>query len=193
MLRGIGIALCVTGITIVGDGIAKATQYALVASSIQGAYLLIGLGVVALFTFLDGILFIKGVLHAHRLPETSTASSSLGEALCDVYLMVLSPVSRIFPQIKHVDQWLKNKAAGVAWISSSSHPWRCVVGVGMVLGLLIPVVESLKEGLPARIQLALLVTAIFILGELGATLLGFLLFGGFLGLRPPLLKKNSAR
>ncbi len=193
ILRGIGIALCATVITIAGDGIAVAKQYALVTSSMVGVYLLIGLGVVAFFTLLDGILFIKGVLHMYRLPEISAASSSLGEALRDVYLMVLSPVSRIFPHIKLVDQWLKNKAAGFAWISPSIHPWRFVLGVGIVLGLLIPVAEFLKEGPPDHLQLALLVMAIFLLGELGATLLGFLMFGGFLGLRPPLLMKNSAR
>src|SRR5258708_233583 len=193
ILRGIGITLLFMVITILGDGIAVAKQYVQVTSSMPGVSLLIGLGVVALFTLVAGILFIKGILHAHRLHETSTVSSSLGEAFHDLYLMVLSPVARTFPQMKQVDRWLKHKAAGFAWISPSTHPWRCVLGVGIALGLLIPVAEFLKEGPPSHLQLALLVIAIFLLGELGATLLGFLLFGGFLGLRPPLLNQNSAR
>lgn len=105
--------------------------------------------------------------------------------------MVLTPVLRIFPQIKSIDLWLKKKAERFAWLSPSTHPWRFVICFGIALGLLIPVAEFLKEGSPEHYQIALLVIAIFILGELGATLLGFLMFGGFLGLRPPLLRKKS--
>lgn len=78
ILRGIGIALFAIVITIAGDGIALAQQSTLVLSSMVGVYLLIGLGVVALFAIIDGILYIRGILHAHRLQETNEESSSLG-------------------------------------------------------------------------------------------------------------------
>lgn len=192
ILRGIAVALFAIVITIVGDGIAIMQQTTLVFASTRGIYLLIGLAVVAFCAIINLTLYIRGVIHTRRLPEPIGASSSLGEALNDVYLMVLIPVLRIFPQRKNIDQWLKNKAVRFAWLSPSTHPWRFVIGLGIALGLLIPIAEFIKEGLPDHFQLALLVIAIFLLGELGAILLGFLVFGGFLGLRPPLLRKNSA-
>jgi len=191
ILRGIGIALFAIFITIVGDGIAVAQQAALVFSSTAGGYLMFGLGVVAFFAIIDGFLYIRVILHVHHIPETSDASSSLGEALNDLYLMILSPVLRIFPQIKSFDRWLRNKAGRFAWLSPSVHPWRFVMSIGIVLGLLFPVAEFFKEGPPDHLQIAFLVIAIFLLGEMGAILLGFLIFGGFLGLRPPLFWKNS--
>jgi hypothetical protein len=190
ILRGIGVALSVTVITILGDCMAVAKQYAMVTSSIFGLYLLIGLGVVALFTLIDGLLFIKGLKHAHSLHETGTVSSSLGEVLQDVYVMVLSPLAKIFPNVEHAGQWLKKKVKAFEWISPYTHPWRFVLCVGIVLGSLISVAEFLKEGPPSHIQVAFLVMAIFIIGEVGATLLSFLMFGAFLGLRRPLFKKN---
>lgn len=194
ILRGMGIALVVTVITILGDGIAVATQSSLVTSSASGRELLIGLGVLTLFTISDGvgfILFLTGRRRSLSLYTTSKGTSSLGEALHDVYLMVLHPLAKMFPPVEKVDQWVKNHAKGFAWISPYTHPWRFMLGVGIVLGLLINAADFLKEGLPPHIQVALIVMTIFILGELGATLLSFLLFGGFLGLRPPLFKNNK--
>jgi len=42
----------------------------------------------------------------------------------------------------------------------------------------------LQEGLPPSLQVGLLVTGIYISGEFAATLMGFALLCGFLGLRP---------
>ena len=50
--------------------------------------------------------------------------------------------------------------------------------------------DGVQEGLPPSLKAGLLVAGIFISAELGATLLGFALFGGYLGLRPPFGKNN---
>jgi hypothetical protein len=107
IMRGIGIALFVTVITILGDSIAVTRQYSMVSSSIFGMYLLIGLGALTLLTLINGVLFIKELRLSPGLHATGNISSSLGEALHDVYLMVLSPLSKIFPKVENIDQWLQ--------------------------------------------------------------------------------------
>jgi hypothetical protein len=48
----------------------------------------------------------------------------------------------------------------------------------------------LQEGLPPSLAIGLLVTGIFFFGELFATVIGFAVFGSFLGLRPPLKNRH---
>ena len=43
---------------------------------------------------------------------------------------------------------------------------------------------QLQEGFPPNLKAGLLVAGIFISGELAATLAGFAIFGGYLGLQP---------
>jgi hypothetical protein len=49
----------------------------------------------------------------------------------------------------------------------------------------------LQEGLPPSLKIGLLVAGIFISAELAATLLGFAILGGYLGLRP-IFQKGEA-
>lgn len=48
-----------------------------------------------------------------------------------------------------------------------------------------------QEGLPPSLGIGLLVAGIFISVELAATLVGFAIFGGYLGLRPAFKKKPT--
>lgn len=76
------------------------------------------------------------------------------------------------------------------WVNPRLHPWRfaCLLGLLVGLGL---VLAQLQEGLPPSLQVGLLVTGIFIGGEFSATLVGFALLGGYLGLRPPLRHRSK--
>jgi nicotinamide riboside transporter PnuC len=79
--------------------------------------------------------------------------------------------------------------ARLPWLNPRLHPWRFTAAIGLLVGVLL-VIAKMQEGLPPNIAIGLLVAGIFISVELGSTLMGFAIFGGYLGLRPPLLKKN---
>jgi hypothetical protein len=74
-----------------------------------------------------------------------------------------------------------------AWINPHLHAWRFACFLGLLVGLGLFLVQF-QEGLPPSFEIALLLIGIFIPAELCATLLGFALLGGFLGLRQPILK-----
>jgi hypothetical protein len=68
------------------------------------------------------------------------------------------------------------------WTHARRHPWRfaCVLGLFVGVGL---AALQLEEGAPS-LKIAILVALIFISAEFIATLAGFAIFGGYLGLRP---------
>ena len=72
------------------------------------------------------------------------------------------------------------------WIGPRAHPWRFCASVGLALGIALAAVHGLEEGPAFNLPLSVLAGIIFIVVEVAAVLTGFLLLGGFLGLRPPL-------
>ena len=79
--------------------------------------------------------------------------------------------------------------ARLQWLNPRTHPWRFACTLGLLVGVGLTVAQ-LQEGLPPSLSIGLLVTGVFIAAELGATLLGFAIFGGYLGLRPSFNKNN---
>jgi len=77
------------------------------------------------------------------------------------------------------------------WLNPRQHPWRFTGTVGLLVGVLL-VLAQLQEGLPPNLGIGLLVAGIFISVEFSATLVGFAVFGGYLGLRPSFKKKSKA-
>jgi len=73
--------------------------------------------------------------------------------------------------------------ARLQWLDPREHPWRFTGAVGLLVGVVL-VLAQLQEGLPPSLAIGLLVAGIFISVEFTATLLGFAIFGGYLGLRP---------
>jgi hypothetical protein len=73
--------------------------------------------------------------------------------------------------------------ARLGWLDPRRHPWRFAATLGLLAGLAL-FAAQLQEGLPPNLGIGLLAAAIFIGGEWLATLIGFALLGGFLGLRP---------
>ena len=73
--------------------------------------------------------------------------------------------------------------ARVPWLNPRRHPWRFACLLGLLVGVGLAVAQ-LQEGFPPNLSTGLIVAVIFILGEFAATLLGFAIFGGDLGLRP---------
>jgi len=73
--------------------------------------------------------------------------------------------------------------ARVPWIDPRRHPWRFACLASLLAGTAIAAAQ-LTEGLPPNLAIGLLLAGIFISGELIATVAGFALLGGYLGVRP---------
>jgi hypothetical protein len=73
--------------------------------------------------------------------------------------------------------------ARLQWINPRPHPWPFACALGLLVGAGL-VLALLQEGLPPSLRAGLMVMGVFISAELAATLLGFAIFGGYLGLRP---------
>jgi hypothetical protein len=150
-----------------------------------------------------GLMFILTLVCALALwavfrgIPTTTPPGSLtpADAIDDLWSLVRVPVIRansVFPPatVEWVKQFNSDKLfARVPWLNPRLHPWRFTTTVGLLVGVLL-VIAKLQEGLPPSLATGLLVMSIFISVELVATLVGFAIFGGYLGLRPPLTKKS---
>jgi hypothetical protein len=79
--------------------------------------------------------------------------------------------------------------ARLQWLNPRIHAWRFTTAIGLLIGILL-ILAQLQEGLPPSLGIGLLVMGIFISVEFVATLAGFALFGGYLGLRPTFKKNN---
>jgi len=111
------------------------------------------------------------------------------DGLDDLWTLVRIPVMKaraILPA--SFIQWVQNLTADqllsrFPWTSPRSHPWRFACSLGALAGLGLSVAH-LQEGLPPSLSIGLLISAIFIGLEFAATIAGFALLGGYLGLRP---------
>ena len=75
------------------------------------------------------------------------------------------------------------RAPCARWLDPRAHPWLFACALGLLVGVALALAQW-QEGAPPSLGVGLLVTSIYVGGELGATLLGFALLGGWLGLRP---------
>jgi hypothetical protein len=116
------------------------------------------------------------------------------DAIDDLWSLVRVPIakgSKFFPPT--LVEWVKRfnsdlLFAPMSWVNPRLHPWRFAAATGLLVGMLL-IIAKLQEGLPTSLAIGLLVIGIFITVELAATLIGFAVFGGYLGLRPTLSKK----
>jgi hypothetical protein len=157
--------------------------------------LLIELSVMFLLMFVCGFtlwLIFKGV-------KTASPPSNLtpADAIDDLWSLVRVPMVRaaaIFPP--PMVEWVKHfnsdrLFARLQWLDPRHHPWRFTGAVGLLVGILL-ILAQLQEGLPPSLGIGLLLMGIFLSVELVATLLGFAIFGGYLGLRPSFKKLSRS-
>ena len=76
-----------------------------------------------------------------------------------------------------------------SWISPRLHPWRFVIGVSLLCAAWLLTAKFIFEGAAPTALVGFKVVAIFVGVELAAVLGGYLIFGGWLGIRPPLIRR----
>ncbi len=197
-LRGIGIVVLAVGVTVLADGVQEVRQPGW-GVSIWGRVLILGLAGLALLGLVTAVALWQAARSLSALaPALPTNGSGwLGEALEDVFLMGWVPVTWLANRVMvlgRLARWAEDLWRGtlalrlrsaLAWASPWSHPWRFALLAGLGAGIGIAAAHT-AEGLPPTLWQLALVSMVFIGAEFAATVAGFLVLGGFLGLRPPL-------
>jgi hypothetical protein len=113
----------------------------------------------------------------------------------DLWALVRFPVAKVGAFLRGVfvewaqrfsSDWLFARVPG---LNPRLHPWRFAGALGLLVGAGL-VLAQLQEGVPPNLRTGLLVAGVFLSAELIATLLGFAILGGYLGLRPSFSKRN---
>jgi hypothetical protein len=135
---------------------------------------------------------------AFRHFQTPSPPTNLtpADAIDDLWSLVQVPVLKaagVFPSglvgwVKRFNSdWLFKRTP---WIDPRLHPWRFACTVGLLVGVLLVLVQ-LQEGSPPSLTVGLLTVGIFLTVEFVATLVGYAIFGGYLGLRPVFGRKDG--
>jgi len=185
ILRGNMLVLAVIFITLCVDLIAEFVQP--MFTSYWGNILRIELGVMFMLTFACG--FALWVIFRGLWTEPPASNLTPADAIDDLWSLVRVPIVKdetIFPPVM-VD-WVKHINSDrlftrLQWIDPRKHPWRFTSALGLLVGVLL-VLSQIQEGLPPSLAIGLLLAGIFISIEFIAALVGFAIFGGYLGLRP---------
>jgi hypothetical protein len=199
IVRGNAVALLAIGITLAADTFME-LQHPAWNISIWGLLLVVGLGAVALITCAAGLATVAAAqrLSATPVPESlaSGEAGSLGEALADLWALarnILAWLGHSLPWLSRPLHWIDGVGNRLfvwmmnwPWIGPQSHPWRFCAAIALAGGVALAAAHGLEEGPPINLAIGVLVSSIFIGVEFVAVLIGYLVLGGFLGLRPPL-------
>ncbi len=171
IVRGNSVAFLAIGVTLVADTFME-LQHPTWDASIWGRLLVAGLGAVALIACAAGLATVAAARQLGARPASQRPASgeagSLSEALGDLWALT----RRILAWFGHSLPWL-------------DRPRFCAM-VALAAGVALAAAHALEEGPPPNLTLGVLVSSIFIGVEFVAVLMGYLVLGGFLGLRPPL-------
>ena len=191
ILHGDILALAAIFITLCSDAVAEFVQP--MPPSLWSNILIIELGGMFLLTIICGLamwVIFRGM--PTPLPQPNLCPA---DAIDDLWSLVRVPVLRAGAFIPPpIIEWVKRfnsdrLFARLQWLSPSNHPWRFASAVGLLVGILL-IIAQFQEGLPPSLAVGLLVMGIFISVEFVAIMVGFALFGVYLGLRPTFSSKN---
>jgi hypothetical protein len=191
ILHGNIFVLATIFFTLISDSVAEFVRR--LPPSVWVSALRLELGLMFILTIVCG-LALWAVFRG--IPTVSPPSDlTPADAIDDLWSLVRVPVviaKSIFPpaMVEWVNRFSSDLLfAHFPWVNPRLHPWRFTAGIGLLVGVLL-VIAQLQEGPPPSLAIGVLLAGIFISVELVATLLGFAIFGGYLGLRPALIKKN---
>lgn len=185
ILRGNALVLFAILATLVADAVAElVSQF---PSSYWGEVLLVGLVLMYLLILICAVALavVFGRTQTFAPPRDLTPADGIDD-LWGLPRVPLTRISAVLPRalVEGVERFTCDGLfSRLPWLSPRTHPWRfaCVLGLLVGVGL---ASAQLQEGFPPSLKIGLLVGGIFVSAELGATLLGFAVFGGYLGLRP---------
>jgi hypothetical protein len=193
ILRGNILVLATIAFTLCTDLIAEIMQPML--PSVWVNILRLELSAMFLLTLIGGLalwIVFQGMQTTTPPPNLTPA-----DAIDDLWSLVRVPVIKwgsSFPpaMIEWVSRFNSDRLfAQVEWLDPRKHPWRFAGVAGLLVGVLL-VLAQLQEGPPPSLEIGLLVTGIFISVEVVASLVGFAIFGGYLGLRPAFKQKKQS-
>jgi hypothetical protein len=185
ILRGDILVLAAIFVPLCADVIAEIVQP--LSASLWGDVLRIELGMMFLITIASGLAFWLVFRTVQTAPPPTGPTPA--DAIDDLWSLVRVPVVKagaILPPavVDWVNRFKSDRLfARLAWLDPRKHPWRFTGVVGLLVGVLL-ILAQLQEGPPPSLGIGLLVAGIFISVEFMATLVGFAIFGGYLGLRP---------
>lgn len=208
ILRGNQLIFASIIVTLLTDTVAEVQNSSWGVSS-WGTFLIISLAVIAVPTLIAGMTLLQAsrklsIASAQaNEPPASTSLSTLGYALDDLlFLLQIAGtwLVRLLPWLSFVARWIGDlfRQIGLAAVSQSfwnmirTHAWRFCFLVALVSGLGLSAAHGLLEGPPPELIKVFTVGLFFFVVETIAVVLGFLLLGGFLGLRPPLLPRKMS-
>jgi len=189
ILRGNLLVLSAILFTLIADAIAE-IAYPL-PMSYWGKVLLVELALMFLIATTCAIALALTFRDTQTIPPPQDLTPADG--IDDLWTLVRIPVqkaSSILPPaflewvLKLNSDWLFSR---VQWLNPRLHPWRFACCLGLLVGVGLTLAQ-LQEGFPPNLKIGLIVAGIFISGEFSATLAGFVIFGGYLGLRPSIKK-----
>ena len=199
VIRGCIVVLVSIAATLLADAITE-FQHPTWSISLWGKLLILGLGVVAVPVFLGGLATNSAASQVRVVrssgAETTAGMGALDEALDDLWSLVESVLSWLghrVPWLGSPLRWVGSLGRrtlatinGISWLSPRFHPWRFCLLAALAVGLALGLAPAVLEGMPPSLAILVEVVLVFIAGETAMTMLGFLLLGGYLGLRAPL-------
>jgi hypothetical protein len=187
--RGNALVLFAILITLIADAVAEIVRQP--SPSFWGNVLLAELVLMFLLALVCAIALI--VVFARTQTVAPPPDLTPADAIDDLWTLVRVPVTKAGAFLPRAFvEWVKRfnsdrLFARVPWLNPRMHPWRFACVLGPLVGIGIALAQ-LQEGLPPSLAIGLLAAGIFISSEFVATLLGYTLFGGYLGLRPSFRK-----
>lgn len=185
VLRGDALVLLAVLVTLAADWVAVSLHP--ISLSGWGALLLGELTALSLLV-LAAAASLAGAARRIRTPTPPTDLTP-ADGIDDLWTLVKVPGKLMQRRIPaRLQDWIETFTSDrffrrAAWLDPRRHPWRFAALLGLVVGVAI-LLAQLQEGLPPSLEIGLVVAVIFIGVEFSATLAGFALLGGFLGLRP---------
>lgn len=188
ILRGDILVLMAIFITLCTD---LAAEFAVpMPDSYWGAILRLELGGMFFLIIVCGVGLWSAIKAAPTMAPLSNLT--LADAIDDLWSLVQVPVMRAGSLLPaSISRWIQvmnsdRLFARLRWINPRKHAWRFTAFTGLLAGVLL-ILGQLQEGRPPNLATGLLVAGIFISVEFVATMLGYIIFGGYLGLRPRII------
>jgi hypothetical protein len=185
ILRGNVLVLLAILVTLIADAIAEVVHQ--LPASYWGNVLLLELGLM----FMLSLICAVALAVVFRRIQTPAPPRDLtpADGIDDLWGLLCVPVTRISAVLPRAFvEWVERFHSDWLFVrlqrlNPRTHPWRFACALGLLVGVGLALAQ-LQEGFPPSLKIGLLVGGIFVSAELGATLLGFAVFGGYLGLRP---------